>query len=159
VSGGLDEHDVAGLLAAGAPIGGFGVGTKLVVSADAPFLDMAYKLVELAGQPTVKLSKGKATLPGPKQVWRMSNENLYTHDVLELAAAPGPGGGAALLHEVMREGRRTASDTLEEARARAATERARLPEHHRRLESEPYEVRIGPALSDLRDDLTARLRS
>src|SRR5262245_8300057 len=69
VSGGLDERDMAALLEAGAPIGGFGIGTKMVVSADAPYLDMAYKLVEFGGRPTMKLSAGKATLPGRKQVW------------------------------------------------------------------------------------------
>jgi nicotinate phosphoribosyltransferase len=147
------------LLAAGAPIGGFGVGTKLVVSADAPFLDMAYKLVELDGRPTFKLSKGKATLPGPKQLWRVSEGGLYAHDVLELAEAPGPSGGAPLLREVMRSGRRTSTDTLAEARAHAAAERARLPERHRRLEAEPYEVRLGPAVTSLRDERTAQLRS
>ena len=69
-SGGLDEIDIARLVDAGAPIGGFGVGTKLEASSSAPFLDMAYKLVELDGRPVLKLSAGRATLPGRKQVWR-----------------------------------------------------------------------------------------
>ena len=70
-SGGLDELEIARLLDAGAAIDGFGVGTKMGVSADAPFLDLVYKLVEVDGRPVLKLSAGKATLPGRKQVWRI----------------------------------------------------------------------------------------
>jgi nicotinate phosphoribosyltransferase len=58
VSGNLDEHVIAALLAQGAPIAGFGVGSRLGVAADAPYLDMAYKLVAHAGRPTLKLSAG-----------------------------------------------------------------------------------------------------
>jgi len=69
-SGGLDEFEVDELLRAGAPIDAFGVGTKVGVSADAPWTDCAYKLVEYAGRPVLKLSTKKQTLPGPKQVFR-----------------------------------------------------------------------------------------
>src|SRR5437899_2151958 len=69
-SGGLDELAVDDLLAAGAPIDAFGVGTLAGVSADAPSLDSVYKLVSYAGRPAFKLSPGKETLPGPKQVFR-----------------------------------------------------------------------------------------
>ena len=68
VSGGLDEHDIEALLAAGAPIDAFGIGTRLDVSADAPSLDMVYKLVELDGRDMLKLSPGKETWVGAKQV-------------------------------------------------------------------------------------------
>ena len=155
-SGGLDEHDVAGLLGAGAPIGGFGVGTKIVVSADAPYLDMAYKLVELDRRPTMKLSTGKATLPGRKQVWRVSGAGGFEFDVLERESASGPVGGEALLVRVMLGGRRLFSEPLGEPRARANTQRERLPERHRALAADPYEVRIGDALARLRDELVHR---
>ena len=69
-SGGLDEESIAALLASGAPIDSFGVGTSLSTSSDAPALDCAYKLVEYAGRPTRKRSPGKATWPGRKQVFR-----------------------------------------------------------------------------------------
>lgn len=69
-SGGLDEHAVDALVRAGAPIDAYGIGTKMGVSADAPSLDTAYKLVEHAGRPVAKTSPGKATLPGRKQVFR-----------------------------------------------------------------------------------------
>jgi nicotinate phosphoribosyltransferase len=69
-SGGLDEHAIADLAACRAPIDAYGVGTKVGVSADAPYLDTAYKLVAYAGRPVMKLSPGKITAPGPKQVFR-----------------------------------------------------------------------------------------
>jgi nicotinate phosphoribosyltransferase len=70
VSGGMDEHQVASLARAGAPIDAFGIGTELGVSGDAPWMDCAYKLVEYDGAPRLKLSAAKQTLVGRKQVWR-----------------------------------------------------------------------------------------
>ena len=69
-SGGLDEHEVAELVRAGAPVDAFGIGTQMGVSADAPYVDTVYKLVEYDGRPVLKLSPAKATAPGAKQVWR-----------------------------------------------------------------------------------------
>ncbi len=155
VSGGLDERDIAALLAAGAPIAGFGIGTRMVVSADAPYLDMAYKLVEFGGRPTMKLSTGKATLPGQKQVWRVAADEDLAFDVVEREGAPGPDGAEPLLAEVMRDGRRLVTDSLERARERAAAQRERLPTEHRRLDAAPYEVRTGPALRALADEVRA----
>ena len=69
-SGGLDEYAIAALAAQGAPIDAYGVGAKLAVPADAPSLDSACKLVAYAGRPVMRLSPGKATEPGAKQVYR-----------------------------------------------------------------------------------------
>jgi nicotinate phosphoribosyltransferase len=69
-SGGLDEYDLADFSDADAPYDSYGVGTKMGVSADAPWLDIAYKLVEYAGHPVLKLSPGKVSWPGKKQVFR-----------------------------------------------------------------------------------------
>src|SRR5262249_60492522 len=69
-SGGIDEDGIVAMLRAGAPIDGFGIGSSLTTSSDAPGLDCAYKLQEYAGLPRRKLSAGKATWPGRKQVWR-----------------------------------------------------------------------------------------
>ena len=73
-SGGLDEFEIDELTSSGAPIDGFGVGTKMGVSADAPWSDMAYKLVKYDGRPVLKLSTGKISLPGEKQIFRIRDE-------------------------------------------------------------------------------------
>jgi len=155
-SGGLDEREIARLLGAGAPIGGFGVGTKLGVSADAPFLDMAYKLVEVAGRPVLKLSPGKATLPGRKQVWRAGG-GAAAHDVLGLEG--GRGEGRPLLREVMRDGRATWSESLADVRERARAEREALPAVQRALDAARYEVRVDAELAALRASLAGEAPS
>jgi nicotinate phosphoribosyltransferase len=147
-SGGIDELEIDRLLAAGAPIDGFGVGSKLGVSADAPYLDMAYKLVAFDGTPTLKLSTGKATLPGAKQVWRCADD-ARRYDIVELDGAAVV-GGEALLAEVMREGRRLAEDGLAEIRERARRSVAALSASVRALCAEPYDVRLGTRLAHLR---------
>jgi nicotinate phosphoribosyltransferase len=152
VSGGLDEHEIARLLADGAPIGGFGVGTKMGVSADAPYLDLVYKLVELDGRPVLKLSEGKATMPGRKQVRRVHDGGLAAYDVLALAAGDG------LLVEVMRAGRTTWSEPLSAARDRARRERESLPLPVRALDAGAYDVRVDPELEALRAQLAAVAR-
>jgi nicotinate phosphoribosyltransferase len=158
-SGGLDEHDVAGLVGSGAPIDGFGIGSKLGTSADAPYLDMAYKLVEHAGRPTLKLSAAKGTLPGPKQVWRVSLGGSYAYDVVTLAGGPAPPGGEPLLELAMAGGRRLVADSLEAARERCRAGREQLPEEHRRLEADDYEVRIADDLEKLRNRTIAELHA
>ena len=151
-SGGLDEAEIARLLDAGAAIDGFGVGTKMGVSADAPFLDLVYKLVEVDGRAVLKLSAGKATLPGRKQVWRIRKDGLSVHDVLGLADSGGD--GEPLLQEVMREGRATWSEPLDEIRERARRERESLPDGVRALDAGPYEVVVGADVAALRDRLS-----
>lgn len=152
-SGGLDEYALRELLEAGAPIDGFGVGTRMGVSADAPSLDCAYKLQEYAGRPRLKRSEGKATLPGRKQVYRTYGaDGRMAFDTLTLEEDPQ--AGQALLAPVMRAGRRLGAPApLDEVRSRLARELARLPEGLRRLSREPqappYPVKIAPALSAL----------
>jgi nicotinate phosphoribosyltransferase len=102
VSGGLDEYGIADLVAAGAPVDVFAVGTKVAASADAPYLDAAYKLVEYDGQPVMKLSTGKVTAPGAKQVFRGPGLT----DELALRSEPPPPGVEPLLRPVMRAGSR-----------------------------------------------------
>jgi nicotinate phosphoribosyltransferase len=146
-SGGLDEYAIARLLAAGAPIDGFGVGTSLTTSSDLPALDCAYKLQEFAGLPRKKLSPGKATWPGRKQVWRQSaGDGRMTGDIVSTESDDQP--GTALLAPVMTAGWRLApAPTLGELRARAASELRRLPGPLRRMEpGAAYPVRIGEAL-------------
>ena len=103
-SGSLDEYCVQRLISSGAPINGFGVGTRMGVSADQPSLDTAYKLVGYAGRPRMKLSTDKSNLPGRKQVFRTD-----THDVIALHDEPGD--GQALLVKGMKAGRRLPAGT------------------------------------------------
>jgi nicotinate phosphoribosyltransferase len=152
-SGGLDEHDVASLVASGAPIDGFGVGTSMGIADDAPGLDIAYKLVAYAGRGRMKLSPGKATLPGRKQVFRVEEDGAARHDLIARADEDGP--GRPLLRRVMKAGERTAEgrEPLDAARERARRELARLPEAVRGLAKAepPYRVEISAALARSRD--------
>lgn len=151
-SGGLDEHEVDELVRAGAPVDAFGIGTQMGVSADAPFVDSVYKLVESDGRPVLKLSVGKGTAPGPKQVWRGAEE-----DLLALRDEPaGSGVGEPMLEQVMRGGVRIGqAPTIERMRSRFEADLAVLPAKARRLRhSEPVHVRHTDALAEL----TARAR-
>jgi len=169
VSGGLDEYGVAELVAAGAPIDGFGVGTHMGTSRDAPSLDMVYKLTAYAGQGRLKLSPGKRILPGRKQVWRIEEEGAAVRDVIARADDAedfSPQGGRPLLQQVMRGGQRTGADggadpraVLDRARDTARAELARLPERVRSLEdaAPPYPVEISEGLARLRHDVIERV--
>jgi nicotinate phosphoribosyltransferase len=121
-SSGLDEHRIAALLDAGAPIDAFGVGTRLAVSEDAPALDTAYKLVEYAGIGRTKLSSDKVILPGRKQVFREIVGGVLVGDTIARADEILP--GEPLLVPVMRDGRRLAAGMtdLEAARRHARTQ-------------------------------------
>jgi nicotinate phosphoribosyltransferase len=135
-SGGLDEHEVAELVRAGAPVDAFGIGTQLGVSADAPYVDVVYKLVDFDGRPVLKLSPAKASAPGRKQVWRGPSEDVIG---LRDEAAPGP-NHEPLLEPVMRAGRRLApAPTIEGMRARFQRDLAALPVKAARL-SHPEHV-------------------
>jgi nicotinate phosphoribosyltransferase len=150
-SGGLDEFEVDDLVHAGAPIDAFGVGTKVGVSADAPWTDCAYKLVEYAGRPVLKLSTKKQTLPGPKQVFRYRDPGgTFLRDVIAPAGQTLE-GGETLLGEVMRGGKRLGPvASLEELREGFRVQFAQLPERHKALRSpERYAVAISAELENL----------
>ena len=126
-------------------------------SADAPYLDCAYKLEEYDGRARRKRSLGKATWPGRKQVWRhCAADGIATGDTLTVAGDDP--GGTPLLVPAMRQGRRLdAADALAAARVRLRVELARLPARLRTLdETEPYPVRISPALVSLAAAVDAR---
>lgn len=155
-SGSLDEDVIAAIVAKGAPIDGYGVGTRMGVSYDAPSLDSAYKLVAVGDRPVLKLSPGKATLPGPKQVFR--DPTGASGDVVGLREEPPPGNREPLLVPVMRGGRRLdAADPVgevREARQRFDADLAWLPEAARRLaDPEPLIATVSPALTALHDRL------
>jgi nicotinate phosphoribosyltransferase len=146
-SGGLDELEVEALIGAGAPVDAFGIGTQMGVSADAPYIDSVYKLVEAGGRPVLKLSSGKETAPGAKQVWRGADG-----DVLSLREESPPAGTSTpLLEPVMRGGLRVGpAPSLDEMRARFRTDVAALPTHALRLvDPEPNVVRSTDAIATL----------
>ncbi len=160
-SGGLDEFEIDALLSAGAPIDGFGVGTKVGVSADAPSGDSVYKLVQYDGRPVLKLSPGKQTLPGPKQVYRRRGpDGLFAGDAIARQDEKPEQAAEPLLEQVMSEGRRLNREPdLGELRERFAQEFARLPSEYKKLISPPrYPVEISSDLRDLQSRLTKKLQ-
>jgi len=107
-SSGFDEFKIEDVLARGAQIDAFGVGTKMGVSADAPYLDIVYKMVRYKEREVRKLSSGKITLAGEKQVFRKSDRGgMYTEDIIglrdDIVADAEP-----LMKSVMENGRRLA---------------------------------------------------
>jgi nicotinate phosphoribosyltransferase len=157
-SGGLDEDELVRMLDANAPIDGFGVGTSLTTSSDAPALDCAYKLQEYAGIPRRKRSIGKATWPGRKQVWRsFGDDGRMTGDVLSLQNDQQ--AGEPLLIPVVRHGRRLAPPpTLTEIRQKAAHSLAQLPEplRHPSEGTTTFPVTVAPGLIALAEEVDRR---
>jgi len=158
-SGGLDETAIERLLAAGAPIDGFGVGTAMGVPPDAPDLDIAYKLVEYAGEGRMKLSTGKPSLPGAKQIFRRTRWGHAVGDVL------GRRGevleGSPLLEPFLEKGELVRDpDGLDVIRERAAAALDALPESIRGLEQaeEPYPVTLSDALEAHRREVRRRVQ-
>lgn len=159
VSGGVDEDVLAGMMKAGAPIDGFGVGVSLATSLDAPAFDCAYKLQEYAGQPKRKLSEGKVTWPGRKQVWRAYDaDGRMRSDILSIENDKHP--GEPLVVPVMRAGKRIApAPTLAQIREHAARDLARLPAPLARLEpGADYPVIVADALTALAAQADAKTR-
>jgi nicotinate phosphoribosyltransferase len=150
VSGGINEDVLQTMMAAKAPIDGFGIGVNLDASIDAPSLDCAYKLQEYDGKPRRKLSECKATWPGRKQVWRSYGaDKRMRGDILSLENDSQ--AGETLIAPVMRRGKRLApGPTLTQIREHGARELAKLPEPLRKLETGvEYPVQISKALSTL----------
>lgn len=145
-SGSLDEYALDDLVRAGAPIDAFGVGTKVGVAADTPYLDTAYKLVDYAGRPVFKLSAGKATVPARKQIFRGAG----LRDQVGLRDQAAPPGTRPLLRRVMTSGRRlTPDEPLSQLRSRCAEDLAQLSPAYRRIrDPEPLTAPVTPELRD-----------
>ena len=160
-SGGLDEDAISDLVSAGAPIDGFGVGTGMGVSSDAPYLDIVYKMTAYAGRGRVKLAASKEVLPGQKQVFRASDCASDTGDIIARADEDLP--GRPLLSDVMRGGKRiqhTVVD-LDAVRRYAAEQLARLPASTRSIAAcdRPYPVEVSAALLDFHREVSMRTAS
>ena len=161
-SGGLDEYELERLLQGGAPIDMFGVGTRVGVSADAPSCDMVYKMVGYKGRPVMKLSVGKASLPGAKQVFRRYEpDGMMAGDVIGLDGEE-VAGCEPLLNTVMVDGHRTGRpESIPDARQRVARGLAALPDENKSLRSPGrYPVSVSAGLEQLerqiRDSLAPR---
>ncbi len=148
VSSSLDEQSIEELIESTAPIDGFGVGTRMAVSADAPYLDFVYKLVEYAGRPRTKRSPGKGILPGRKQVYRLIENGVARKDIVTLRDEPI--AGTPLLEVVMIGGRRVKpSPALMEIRKYCREQLRGLPKDLLRLTPKPYPVEITASLKEL----------
>ncbi|MDC3957985.1 nicotinate phosphoribosyltransferase [Polyangium jinanense] len=175
-SGDLNEYKIEALRRAGAPIDLYGVGTDLVASIDSPALGGVYKLVEIEQDgkviPICKFSEGKATFPGPHQVYRfVDGAGVLARDVIALADEDprrlGEGQPEALLVPRMKNGARTEpAEGLDVVRARVARELARLPEALHVLDEappptertdEPYRAVPSTRLLELVEDVRARV--
>ena len=157
VSGGINEDILQGMMKARTPIDGFGIGVNLAASLDVPALDCAYKLQSYAGRPKRKLSEGKATWPGAKQVWRTYDaDGRMRGDILSLETDRQP--GEPLIVPVMRAGKLIASlPALAQIREHAARDLKRLAGPLARLESGfEYTVQMADALRALAEQISAK---
>jgi nicotinate phosphoribosyltransferase len=156
-SGNLDEERIAALEASGAPIDAYGVGTRMNTSADAPYLDCAYKLQEYDGHPRRKRSEGKATWPGRKQVFR--RYDMHGHIARDLLVPLGQAtAGEPLLVPFMRGGELLEpAISLDESRTHAHHQIARLPGALRGLlPAPPMRVEVAAELQVLAASLDER---
>lgn len=154
VSGDLEEEGIADLVAVGAPIDRFGVGTDLGTSRDSPTVNGVYKLVADAAsgggwRGVRKLSPGKRTIPGAKQVWRRYESGEMSGDLL--APAERKADGEPLLAGFMRAGAIVREESLEEMRGRAQSQLRALPARLRDTgdpdRPSDYPVELDPSLS------------
>jgi nicotinate phosphoribosyltransferase len=160
-SSGFDEYSIAQAVQQGACIDMFGVGTKMGVSAQAPYFDMAYKLVRYDDRPIMKLSVGKATLVEEKQLWRRKQHGYYVEDIIacrdENLNYPE---AERLLSQVMRGGRVVRElPTLQAAREWHSECMRFIPASCRQLDNPTtYRVRLSPGLASLQAAVKARLQ-
>lgn len=162
-SGDLDEYRISELQSEGAEIDAYGVGTKMGTSADYPYIDVIYKLSETMNakgefSPIMKLSKDKNTLPGRKQVYRVTDaEGTYIKDIIALANEPPK--GTPLLKKVMENGKITFNlPLLKDIRASAAANIGNLPAKYKKLTgASQYPVELSNALEDLVSELKRKI--
>jgi nicotinate phosphoribosyltransferase len=163
VSSGMDEYAIREFLRSDGVADGFGPGTALTTSADAPSLDPVYKLVavEREGElrPSMKLSSGKVTYPGEKRVGRVEDEEGYVRDVLGRRGESG--AGRDLLRPVVVDGERVSDPpTLDESRSRTRANVRALPPAVRAIDDPAaYEVEVSDALAAETERLRRRLEA
>lgn len=153
-SGNFDEFKITDHIERGCAIDAFGVGTKMGVSADAPYCDMAYKLVEFDGRPVLKLSSGKKTLVSRKQVFRVTRDDRLAEDLIGLKDEDLM--GEPMLRTVMTNGRRLHSpEPLDLIQERFRLELAQLGDRFKVISApDEYPVLLGKALQELQTEVT-----
>lgn len=163
-SGDLDEYVIEGLLRKGAKIDAFGVGTRMSTSYDRPYVDVVYKLSGKVEDgvfvPAMKLSRGKITLPGKKQIFRQSDKKgKCVKDIVGLEDEKI--GGEPLLKRVMENGKIVCGvPTLREMRNATLKNLSELPDKYKKLTHAPlYPVVLSHELSKIKDQLTSQLRN
>ena len=158
-SGGFDEFKIQQILSAGAIVDAFGVGTKMGVSADAPYLDMAYKMVMYDTRPVMKLSSGKVSLAGPKQVFRQRDEQGFLKGDLIGLRDEKVADSESLLETVMQDGKRLLPPApLPKIQERFREEFNLLPDTYKNLRGNPnYPVQITPHLQELQDQVRRQI--
>jgi len=161
-SGGFDEYKIKRVLDQGGDIDSFGVGTKMGVSADAPYFDMAYKMVRYAGRPVLKLSPGKLTLASDKQVFRFTTtKGKLQRDVIGLRDDILE-EGEPLLEKVMSEGEITAEmPSLSQIQKSFLDEFSLLDKKYKSIDKEgkEYPVGLSPRLESLQDQVIRKLKA
>ncbi len=156
-SGGFDEFKIRDVIQQGAKIDAFGVGTKMGVSADAPYSDMAYKLVKYGDRPVLKLSSGKMTLADEKQVFRTHEDGLMVKDTIALKDEKI--SGEPLLNLVMEEGKRSSEpEPLENIKNRCREELSKLDKSYKAIQNPAtYPVELSRKLDLLQADMVNKV--
>lgn len=157
-SGGFDEYKIARMIEKGGEVDAFGVGTKMGVSADAPYTDMAYKLVKYDGRPVLKLSTGKRTLVDEKEVFRIKEGDKLAEDIIGLRDEKLE--GEPILRKVMSKGKRMEpSEPLPKIRERFQEEFGMLDEQYKRLEDpSQFPVNLSSGLKKLQERVVHEVR-
>jgi nicotinate phosphoribosyltransferase len=156
-SGGFDEFKIADSLNNAAEIDAFGVGTKMGTSADSPYTDMAYKLVQYDGRPVLKLSSGKKTLVAEKQVFRLKDNGRFVFDMIALRDEDIE--GEPLLQPAMKDGKRLqAPESLDTIRERFQTDFGALHDTVKAIEKPVrYPVKVAAGLKNLQKDVVHKV--
>jgi nicotinate phosphoribosyltransferase len=154
-SSGFDEFKIAKVVSRGARIDAFGVGTKVGVSADSPYVDIVYKMVRFNTRDVRKLSPGKSTLAGKKQVFRRADQKgRYTEDIIGLRDESIE-GGRPLLELVMADGKILRSPpSLQATQAKFKESFTLLDDRYKSIEDHnAYPVKLSRRLEELQKNV------